>query len=264
VNELEDKWWVELDGDDFTELEELAWLCSHPCCTLCSITKKQTFETDKSSFSAGEAAYYLKSSRFAELTDAQAVREEATKIIQMVKAAAKLESNYEFQSIGLGGTVVRVESGLPNEVQVFFFAPVTSAHEIAIRPIKTVNAQDISTLKETQQDNYLNHLDDMIDDPYTYETLSYFGEPPSWLSLWNTYEMIKFDVDGNLNHEFGREKCKITEYGWAEKEELEDFTTTANHYLAKGKPRHSRARILDEERKRKKGNLVREQTKEGT
>jgi len=43
--EHEDKWWVELSGDD-SEEGELAMFCSQPDFSLCDITKKQTFETE--------------------------------------------------------------------------------------------------------------------------------------------------------------------------------------------------------------------------
>lgn len=111
-------------------------------------------------------------------------------------------------------------------------------------------------------DSYLHELENCIDDPYVYETFSYFVDEPSWLSLWNTFEMIKFDVDKILNHAFSPNKCAMTRKGWAEKNELEDFTETANNFLAEARPRHSQAYSLNEELKRKTPNLFNEQKHE--
>ncbi len=239
-------WWVELSGDD-SEKAELAWMCTQTDFPL-HITIKKEF------FFRAEEAYYLKSSRFAGLTSKE-VRQEAIRLIPVIRAIAKARNRYKFQSIKLGDNGVMTEDGRPATSVIFATAGEVRAE--TTRATVTIGGHDIPTLKP-EHDHYLNHSG-LIDDLYVYDTFSYFADPPSWLSLWNTYEMIKFDVDDNLNHEFSSEKCKITEYSWAEKEELEDFTTTANHYLAEGKPRHTRAYELNEERKRKKGNLVREQ-----
>jgi len=99
-----------------------------------------------------------------------------------------------------------------------------------------------------QLDSDLNLLEKCVDDPYVYETFSYFAGEPNWLNLWKTYEMIKYCVDRNLGHTFTREKCAIIDNGWAEELELVNFANSANYYLAQGDPRHSRAYYLNKER----------------
>lgn len=239
MNEHEDKWWVELSGDD-SEKQELTYLCSQPSCTLCSITQTDTIATEVSSVSTPEKAqYYLKSFRFAKLTNPEEVRIAAKKLLQTIKAVAKLHSKFGFQSISISGRVVGVGHNL--EVQSFGSTPVVESRAMGIRAIATGLNQDTSIPKWYLYDSYRNQFSNWIEDSIIFETSSYFAEELSWDSLYKLYEMIKYDVDDKLDGDLSPNKCNITKYQWAGMGELKKFKNTANNIYAEGKPRHSSA-----------------------
>ena len=115
--------------------------------------------------------------------------------------------------------------------------------------------------KGRQLDSQLNPLENCIDEPYVHQTFSYFADIPSWYSLYNTYEMIKFDVDGNMKeYGFDEEKCKkvcrIVRDSWASTDELKKFKRAANDPHSEGNPRHSPASYLNKKKqKRERKNL---------
>ena len=238
MDEHENKWWVELSGDD-SEKEELAYLCSQPSCTLCNITKTDTIATKVSSVSTPKKAeYYLKSFQFAKLKNPEEVRVAAKKLLQTVKAVAKLYSNFGFQSISISGRVVGIECGL--HVQAFESAPVGKVHSVAVRPIASGLGQDASIPKWYLYDSYRNQLSEWIDDIYMSKAFSYFAGGSSWYNLYLVYEMIKYDTDKTLNY-----KKDSLMYQWVDENKIDDFTNAANNVFSEDSPRHSLASYLN-------------------
>ncbi len=259
---------VQLRGDPF-ELQELEWLCSEFNSPLCSVVKEDHGEDD---------GYYLKTCRFAKLTSASAVLEEAVKFIKIIKGIERVKGT-DLQSIEIGSTVRHGLDtyGFPPESEgnkiklwkkngLFYMKMGDAIHEIGrefppffaelglnVPVLKNgidISREDASLHKERSYNSYLRCFNIWIDDPQTSETFSYFNEKPTWPFLWNTYEMIKFDVDGNLSDDASHKKCKLTRYGWVGEGELEDFKKAANHPLAEGWGRHSSAHHRNKQRQK--------------
>ena len=228
--------------------------------------------------------YWLKSPLFGRHTDEHSVLAEAKELIPIIKGSA-IVRGMDMRSIGVAGRVVvggqrsvicEIESSIDKfmawkENDIFYRKINDRIYEVSppfsqdfLMCIEGMTLElDERIKKGLQIDSYLHQLEKRIDDPYIYDTFSYFvEEPPSWLSLWKTFEMIKFDVDRNLNRDYTIENCAIVSKEWAEKGEFDDFEETANNYLAEAKPRHSQAYSLNEERKRKTSNPIKEQKHE--
>ncbi|MFZ0012236.1 MAG: hypothetical protein WAL97_10140 [Halobacteriota archaeon] len=256
---------VELTGDIF-ELDSLQWWSAQSKSPLDSIVKE-------------DEKYWLKSSRFDADTDSPSLRRQAEEMLPIIKGT-QLVRAVACRTIKIGSqikrskqttdAVVSVETARENVMfwkdnDIYYLKYADKLLEIGSEPPKfyTDLGFKITELREKIRkgraiDGYLHKLEDCIDNPYVYEAFSYFVEEPTWLSLWKTYEMIKYDVDDNLDQEFSAGKCAITRNGWAEKLELERFSNTANHYQAEGNPRHSYARFSEDE-KRSKSNPYKEQ-----
>jgi hypothetical protein len=246
---------VELIGDIF-ELDSLQWWGAQSKSPLYSVVKEG-------------GKYWLKSPRFDEDTDSPSLRRQAEEMLPIIKGAALMRA-LPCRTVKIGSQIKRgkqttdavVQPETPNvnvmlwKENDLYYLKHDNKIETTSKPptfftdlgIKIIELRE-KIRKGRAIDGYLHKLEDCIDDPYVYETFSYFVEEPTWLSLWKTYEMIKYDVDRNLNQEFSTGKCAITRNGWAEKRELESFTNTANHYKAEGNPRHSYARFLEDEKK---------------
>jgi hypothetical protein len=136
-------------------------------------------------------------------------------------------------------------------------------HEIGPEPPKmmtdlipgwadTVLELDVMIQKGQQLDSALNLLEKCLDDPEVRQTFSYFADTANWFNFYNTYEMIKFDVDGSLKeYGFDSKKCKIIRDSWAEPDELEGFKRAANDPHSDGNPRHSLAYYNDKKKRKK-------------
>jgi hypothetical protein len=263
---------IELTGDAF-ELDSLEWWSAQSNSPLYTVVKDG-------------GKYWLKSPRFGLHTDLVAVRAVAKELIPIIKGSAKVR-DLAMQSIDVGSSIVVankihsvVELEAPNagvmfwkEHAIYYMKSIAGVHEIGpdiqsnsllklIEDNIGIFELDAKMKKGLVLDSYLHQLEECVDDPYIYETFSHFVNEPSWLSLWNTYEMIKFDVDKNLEQTFTAEKCVIISNDWAELEELKSFTNTANNHLAEAKPRHSLAYSLNEEEKAKSPNPVKQQKHE--
>jgi len=256
---------VELTGDIF-ELDSLKWWSAQSKSPLYSVIKE-------------DKKYWLKSPRFDKHTDSASLRRQAEEMLPILQGA-QLVRTVACRTIKIGSQIKRdkqttdavVSLEAPNanmmlwkDDDVYYLKERDKVHKSSEPPKFFIDLGfKISELSEKIRkgraiDDYLHKLEGCVDDPYIYETFSYFVEEPTWLSLWKTYEMIKYDVDGNLSHEFSKGKCAITRNGWVkEPKELESFTYTANHYKAEGDPRHSSARFLEDEKK-PKSNPVQEQ-----
>jgi hypothetical protein len=256
---------VELTGEAF-DLDSLEWWSAKSNSPLYSIVKKH----DK---------YWLKSPRFGRGTDPSSLRAAAKELIPIIKGTSKVR-NLDVQSIDVGsgiqvgeaqhvvveGPTANVKMMLWKEDDIIFMKTNGMIFEIGPKisphfpyPQDRILELDVKIQRGLKLDSLLHALENCIDDEYVYATFSHFVEEPSWLSLSNTFEMIKFDVDKNLDHNFSTGKCTITANGWSKKQELESFTATANSHLAEAKPRHSFAYSLNEELKRKTKNPVKEQ-----
>ncbi len=251
----EDEPIVEVVGDIF-ELDSLQWWSVQSKSPLYSMVKE-------------DEKYWLKSPRFDADTDSASLRRQAEEMLPIIKGA-QLVRALPCRTIKIGSQIKRGKQATDAVVQLetpnanvmlwkdkdTYYLKHDGKIETASEPptfftnlgIKIIELRE-KIRKGRAIDGYLHKLEGCIDNPYVYETFSYFVEEPTWLSLWKTYEMIKYDVDGNLNHEFSTGKCAITRNGWAEKQEVEGFTNTANHYQAEGNPRHSYARFLEDEKK---------------
>jgi hypothetical protein len=102
-----------------------------------------------------------------------------------------------------------------------------------------ISKQDTSLHKEYLYDSYKSLFNNWIDDVYKSVAFSYFAEEPSWSSLYNTYEMIKYDVDRTL-----RNKKDSLIFQWVTEEKIRDFRNAANNVFSEGSPRHSLAFYL--------------------
>jgi hypothetical protein len=265
--EHQEDWRVELRGDLY-ESQELEWLCSQFNSPLYGVVKE-------------DDGYYLKAFRFAKLTSARAVREEAVKFIKIIKGIERLKG-IDLQSIEIGPKVKHGHEteGFPEESEgeqikvwkkngIFYMKIEDRIHKIGrklppffeqfglvIKNGRDISAEDTSLHEERLYNSYLSCFNIWIDDPQISETFSYFNEKPTWPFLWNIYEMIKFDMDGNLSDDASPEKCKLTGFGWVGEGELTNFKKAANHPLAEGWGRHSSAhhrnKIRKKESKKKK------------
>jgi hypothetical protein len=206
---------------------------------------------------------------------AAAIQEEAKILIATIKAAAKIRNlNLDTVEVGLEvrlqeGTTARLGARWysfvfeelffrygwfwkENDIIHFMGAKSGETMEVEIGPgplqISQEEASTIQKLKRhqlpwPQLDSALNMLEERIFDPHSDEgkTFFHFGGEPSWNNLYNTFEMIKFDVDGILDEKYGEEVCMITKERWAMPDELDKFRMTANNPNAEGRPRHSSA-----------------------
>jgi len=259
---------VELIGDTF-DLDSLEWWSAQSPSQLYTVVK-------------GGDKYWLKTPRFGLHTDSQILREQAKELIPIIKGASFVRG-VRCDSIGVGNDIktskqtdVIVEPPPVTDKIMFwkengiFFTkfdgktyeigPELSANYALIE--HTILELDARMKKGLELDTSLHALENCIDDEYIYRTFSHFVDVLSWLSLWNTYEMIKFDVDKNLEQTFTPEKCVIVGNGWAKPLELKSFTNTANSHLAEANPRHSLAYSLNEEEKAKSPNPVKQQKHE--
>lgn len=259
---------VELTGDIF-ELDSLEWWSAQSKSPLYSIIKE-------------DEKYWLKSPRFDNHTDSASLRRQAEEMLPIIQGA-QLVRRVVCRTIKIGSQIKRdkqttdaaVTLEAPNanvmlwkDNDRYYLKQAANIYESGSEPkfftdigIKVTELSE-KIRKGKTIDGYLYKLDGCIDDPYIYQTFSYFVEEPTWLSLWNTYEMIKFDVDKDLDQTFTAKKCVMIGDGWAEPKELKSFTNTANNHLAEGKPRHSPAYALNEEERAKSPNPVKQQKHE--
>jgi|GEM_PF-947897 len=207
---------------------------------------------------------------------AAAIREEAKILIAKIKAAAKLRG-LDVDTIDVG-LEVQLEEGATAHLGARWYHTVfeelffrigwfwkenddiihfmgaksgdTIEVEIGPSPLQ-ISQEEADTLQELkrhqlpwpQLDSALSTLEECVFDPHSAEgeTFFHFGGEPSWNNLYNTFEMIKFDLDGDLDEKYGPEMCAITREQWATPTELEAFRSTANNPNAEGRPRHSSA-----------------------
>lgn len=244
---------VRLTGDT-NDLEFLRWWSDQSLSPLYSIVKKIAKKDD---------AYWLKSQRFGRYTDEHSMLTEAKKLMPIIKGSAKARG-MEMRSIGVNDCVVvgkqrsifatfqgageafGVYPMIWKECGKFYNIVDRRIYEVPVSQLSEELALklDVRIKKGLQLDNYLHQLENHIDDPYIYQTFSYFLEELSWHNLYKTYEMIRFDVDKTTKGaKF--DNSKITRYGWAEPDELKRFKRAANDPHAEGSPRHSLASYLE-------------------
>jgi hypothetical protein len=262
---------VQLSGES-SELDELGWWGSQSNFSLYNVVKIDNM-------------YYLKSPRFTQKEDAGVTYQKAEQLLPIIKAFAKIHG-LGAQSIAIGGTVYQggqrslfAKAGKSSFYVIGEFLSrrgwfwkkdgklyfrgwqngkvIEIGHEpyqVAQEFADTMPELDALVQKGLQLDSELSALEKCINDPYVYEAFFYFAKEPSWYNLYNTYEMIKFDVDKTLKeHNFDKKVCNITGLGWAEPNELKKFKRAANDPEAEGTPRHSTAYYRDQKaRKREK------------
>lgn len=212
------KWLVRLQGDE----HDLEALCERFDSPGWGITK----END---------GYYLKSSDFDSLIEADDVRSCATGLLASINGFAQIFLG-QFEPVQQDGLVVLVNKdgtrqrymAVSSEVKIRWRTSVsaTSANGSPVTPQPPTEAEAWHTLVSKDRD---------VED-----ALYFFQQGTTWGSLRKVYEIIKED--------FGQ-PSKIEKYGWASKEEIERFKESANnpqisghdavHARSKRTPRYS-------------------------
>jgi hypothetical protein len=199
-----------------------------------------------------DTTYYFTTEQFLQLDD-DVVLKKTRELIPKLKGAAKLTLDYKCLSIEVGNDVLRIiGSNLYHHNYENVHLEVRDETEVTKIDPQTGRVKSI--VKALQLEEYLNHLDALVKDLCTSETLSYFAGERSWHNLYKTYEMIRFDLDETVRGEnFDPKVCKITKYGWAHPDKLKAFKRAANDYHAEGSPRHSLASFLEDQTKKYEG-----------
>jgi hypothetical protein len=237
INEAQGLGLVPLKGDNF-ELEKFKQFLSQ------FSTHFELLKID--------ATYYFTTKQFLQLDD-DAVLKKTRELVPKLKGVAKLTLDYKCPSTEVSNHVLRmIGDTLSQHIYEDIYLDVSDTTEVT--KIDASTNRIISIVKEPQLEEYLDHLDTLIKDSYTSETLSYFAGERSWHNLYKTYEMIRYDLDETVKGEnFDPKTCKITKYGWAHPDKLKAFKRAANDYHAEGSPRHSLASYLEEQVKQYKG-----------
>jgi len=208
TNEGLGQWFVPISGDSL-ELDKFAeFLSEH----------SKRYEIIKEG-----AGYIFTASQFAQLHDPAAVIIEARKVIPQLKGRAKLK-RLEVSSIKVSDAVRRT---IGTHVYVYAYETVTlEALESSEAHMTDVSTGEEAVHKKLHSEKYLEHLDDVADDPRISRALKYFSLQSSWPTLYKAYQSIWPTIAKNKHD---GEKI-IREKGWATSDELDRFGYFANWY----------------------------------
>lgn len=208
------EWQVRLNGHEF-DLEDL----THNKTLEWSIIKK-------------EGRYYLKSTTFDSLTDADQVRKVATNILSKINGLAKLQIT-GFQPIEFDATARIDESG---NYHHFIFASGSINFRSRMSVKGTVLKVDGTVDTSPQQQTTLieSGYSIAMHNTNVAEAVRIFGTlKNNWFNLYKIYEIVRDDVGGHNN---------LINTGWAQnKDDISRFTGTAQRSeLIGDEARHSR------------------------
>lgn len=177
----------------------------------------ELFDSQDLSVSKEDDNYYLESSAFTPLSDAESVRNQASELVQRINGAASIHLG-SFEAVWLDD-VVRVDDDgsrhhhmtLTSKVRVISSASITT-------PKGTVG----TSRPTTGIDTWLSVAEQ---NQRVARALRIFGNREhNWDNLYKVYEAVEDDV--------GRKK--IVDEGWASDKKISRFTSTANNVRAVG------------------------------
>jgi hypothetical protein len=204
-----------LYGND-SELKQLSDFLDSPNCHL--------------QFNEEENRYYLVSSRFSNLTSNEQIKL-ARKLLATIRAFAKIEKGWDFQSItiGRGKTIVEhnkaiaiVEEGKDSRSVNLMLSTINGGTGEAMPATVSINGvvQTPAVLeRETQLSDFLDPCEEL--EKGTYDVLSDFALVASWTSLQRILKTVESDIGKN-----------VEKMGWAKKGKRARFFTSATHYDA--------------------------------
>jgi hypothetical protein len=199
--EFMQEWIIELRGHKF-DLQNLGdWFSS----SLIRVTREHN-------------SYYLWSSKFTHLIEAEEVRQCALTLLQRMNALAKIHSG-EFKNVELGNVLRRGNDGKPPHQYIFLETIKSQARVFGGAPPISVDWLELAE-----------------QDPNIAEALKNFSfREHNWVNLYKIYEIIEADF-GGMNQLF--------EQTWVNESKIRAFKYTANHPAAEAggsEARHARS-----------------------
>lgn len=184
-------------------------------------------------FREEEKKYYLVSSRFSNLASEQ-IHELAKKLLTTIRASAKMEKGWDFQSITIGrgktitehdNTIAIVEEGKDSR-SVHLMLPTIKGGTCSVCPPAVIINGVVQTPKDSSSERGKRPSDDFLDpceeiENGIYDVLSDFALPTSWFSLNRVLGAVESDIGEDVEKK-----------GWTEKGKRVSFYWSATHYDA--------------------------------
>lgn len=207
------KWKVCLNGDDF-DLNELSKHLKSPGLSI-----------DKE-----EDGFFLKSTALEPLDSDKMVYEKAKELLQSVFGVAKsvIAANRPIEIAHLTRTN---ENGSTNRISFSFFEEKMNIRDSFEWEVAAANG---TVTRGSSSSPMAEWIQLALTDENVAKAMKLMAEDgESWDSLYKLFELVR----ANLKEIYAK---RIYEKGWATKEEISDFTQTANSYAAIGlEARHS-------------------------
>lgn len=223
------RWEINLKlKDTFSDTELKHWLnlFNFPGCNLTRVE---------------DGSYCLTAERFEKLTNRNEVAESARKLVKMMAAIAKINSDADFQRRKASDdkdiiSSIRENLGDKSNITVFLDVVNGGTTEVCggTAIIRDKNGNIVPQEQQEHQvewyDDYLNRYDVWINNPVIFKALDCFAEKTTPRTLRLVYEIVR-DNEGN--------EGALLKNNWVTKKELSAFTRSISHPEMEGEALHA-------------------------
>jgi len=188
------EWLVRLKGHEF----DLGELSDHFASAKCNVKKDD------------DGYYYLRSSDFDQMTEPDAVRGRALRLIELMNGAAKLHAGEGYRPVEFDG-LSRIDEHGRRHHHVFLSAVVEGRSRMTATP--SVGG----TANAPRPPSGAEHLVDLADQHQEVADALRFYERGDWVNLYKAWEVV-CDAAGNTH--------QVVRNGWAAEPDRSRFTGT--------------------------------------
>lgn len=176
------------------------------------------FQSEEIEVAQVEEEYFLRSSRFASITDAEEVMPVAINLLHPLNGVAKARSK-SFEGLSLDYVVKRLPDGTHRIAKgIFTRTRVVPADENLL--------SDGTSIESSLESDAAKRVSAVGSDEVVSRILTIYGAlGTDWRGLYMVMDAIQQDVGGEES---------LKQVGWVSKKAIQDFKKTANNYRALG------------------------------